>query len=133
MTHIPVVDRPPDDAALRRVHIKVINSNDFDITDRYDNVEFLFAPHQPVTIPAEAANHIFGWREGIDRAAMFLHFQKRCGWNTKEFTDGGKAKKYWEKIDIVPVVFRLVEVNAEEEEAEATAKPGDARGAGGRK
>jgi hypothetical protein len=130
---IPVVDRQPDDIALRRVHIKVTNHNDFEISDRYDGVVFSFEPHKAVTIPAEAANHIFGWKEGIASEAMFSHFQRRCGWNTPEYTTTGKAKKFWEKLDIVPVTFRLVEVSAEEVEEEAAAKPGDARSAGGRK
>jgi hypothetical protein len=124
---IPVVDRPPDDAELRRVHVKITNHNDFVISDRYDNVEFAFEPHKSITIPAEAANHIFGWRDGISKEDMFKHFQKRSGWNTPEYSNG-KGQKFWDKIDINKVVFRLVEIAPEDEELGETPAAGGARG-----
>jgi hypothetical protein len=109
-----VVDRALEDQSLQRVYIKVTNENNFPIVDMYDSVVFEFEPSKPKTIPAEAAAHIFGWRGDGGRDAMFMHSQKRWGWNTPEYVSSDKARKYFERIKIEQVIFRLVEMTQEE-------------------
>jgi hypothetical protein len=134
---MPVVDRDLGARPLERIQVKVINRNDFPITDRFDGVVYRFEPadsSQPLakgpsakerttTIPAEAANHIFGWTPTATREEMFSHFQRRCGWNTPAYTENSKGERFFAKIEITSVTYRLVEVPSQElvdeDEAEA--------------
>lgn len=104
--------------------VRVVNGNDFTIKDMFDGVPFTFDPGKAVTIPTDAANHIFGWRslmEGESPAnltdEMLVYCQKRHGWNTPEVVRSGNHQKWFGKLEFKPVRFRLVEVNDDEEES----------------
>ena len=124
---MPVVDRDLEARPLERIHVRVVNRNDFPITDRYDGVVYKFEPadqssaeargpdkkEHSVTIPAEAANHIFGWTPTATHDEMFMHFQRRSGWNTPAYADG-KGERFFKRIEITSVTYRLVEVATHE-------------------
>jgi len=42
-------------------HVKVTNNNARALVDSHVGVEYTFKPRSTLTIPAEAAAHIFGW------------------------------------------------------------------------
>jgi hypothetical protein len=46
-------------SAMPRTVVNVLNSNDFPLEDRFNGVLYIFAPGRALTIPAEAAKHIF--------------------------------------------------------------------------
>lgn len=101
--------------------VRVVNNNDFTIADRFDGVPFTFPPGRAETIPPDAANHIFGWRQiGEDEtpekvaADMLLYCQKRHGWNTVEVVRAGNHTKWFGKLEFKPVRFRMVEVSDDE-------------------
>lgn len=101
--------------------VRVVNHNDFAITDRFDGVPFTFSPGKAETIPPDAANHIFGWRfhgEGETPEAvaadMLVYCQKRHGWNTVEVVRAGNHTKWFGKLEFKPVRFRMVEVTDDE-------------------
>ncbi len=56
-------------------HISVKNGNDFAIKGRYDGQDYSFPPGEPVAVPVEVANHVFGW--GQPDKTRALH---RLGW-----------------------------------------------------
>lgn len=97
-------------AGSTTINLKVTNNNDFTISDRFDGVPFEIEPGKSVTLPADAAAHLFGWQPGIEPRAMFLHVQKRWGWNTPEMVSSGKAEKFFANLEFKPVTFRMVEV-----------------------
>ena len=101
--------------------VRVVNNNDFVITDRFDGIPFTFNPGKAETIPPDAANHIFGWRNVREdetpeslKADMLLYCQKRHGWNTPEVVRAGDHVRWFGKLDIKPVRFRMVEVPDDE-------------------
>ena len=108
----------------RILHVRVINHNDFVISDMYDSVPYVFAPHAPVSIPVDAAAHIFGWWENCDPAAMKRYVQKRFGWNTPDMQKSNQHEEFFKKIDIKPMLYRLVpmamEADPSDNEGEAT-------------
>jgi hypothetical protein len=62
--------------------VRVTNSNPFEIRDMHDGVPYDFPPGKTVTIPPEAANHIFGWP--AEPHEMALYMARRFGWNQPE-------------------------------------------------
>jgi hypothetical protein len=64
-------------SAMPRTVVNVLNSNDFPLEDRYDGVLYTFAPGRALTIPAEAAKHIFGWDERAPGNISFRHVERR--------------------------------------------------------
>ena len=109
---MPVLDRDINERPLRHTLVKVTNNNDFALSDMYDSVAYVFEPHKELKLPAEAANHIFGWTENATHAQMWNHVQRRWGWNTPQWRD--KAPRFWEKFKIQSATFKLVEVSEEE-------------------
>lgn len=89
-------------------YIKVTNGNDFPISDRYDGVPYDFEPKKPLNIPADAAYHIFGARQGASDEDMFRHFTKRAGWNVPDKVK--QAQAWFKKIKLEPVFMKRVEV-----------------------
>jgi hypothetical protein len=99
----------------RILHVRVINKNDFPITDMYDSVPYTFVPNMPVTIPVDAAAHIFGWWEGCDPAVMKRHCQKRFGWNTPEMQSANQHEEFYKRLELKPMLYRLVPMQVAEE------------------
>ena len=108
-------------------HIRVTNNNPFPIYDRYDGVQYVFAPEKPQNIPADVANHIFGYSPDATEDDMIKHIQRRFGWNTVQHVKDDTWLMYIDNIDIKPVVFKLVEVELKEDgdpvDAPAAAAP----------
>lgn len=97
------------------MNVKVINRNDFPITDRFDGVPYVFPPNTPVSIPIDAAHHIFGWHQGVDMMLVQRHVQKRLGWNTPDMEKDGRASRFFENLEIAPILYRMVEVEVDAE------------------
>jgi hypothetical protein len=97
----------------RFTNLKVLNKNDFVISDRFDGVPYEFKPGEALTIPGDAAHHMLGWLPGIPPEAVFLHVQKRWGWNTPDLAP--KSREFFANLDLKPVTFKMVEVQETEE------------------
>lgn len=91
-------------------NVRVTNANDFVIEDRFDGVPYRFEPKKPLSIPLDAAFHIFGWFPGAKPEEVARHIQKRLGWNTPEMVHSSAHLRYYQNIKIEPIVYRLVEV-----------------------
>ena len=98
------------------VHLRITNNNDFNIDDRYDGVPYKFEAGKTVTIPPEAALHLFGWYPGIDMSVAETHVTRRWGWNTPAFMASGDAKRFFAKLQFAPVTFKTVEVVSGEDD-----------------
>jgi hypothetical protein len=96
------------------LNVKVVNRNDFPILDRFDNVPYVFSPNMPVSIPIDAAHHIFGWDDQISKEALLTHIQKRMGWNTPEMVKNGQHTKFSSSIEITPIIYKMVPVEVDE-------------------
>lgn len=76
--------------------VRVTNRNNvWKVIDRYGGIEYKFPPGETVTIPAEAAEHIFGY--GLDEKGRWQKFL-RMG-----IANHPKGKEMWERISIKPV------------------------------
>lgn len=102
--------------------IRVVNNNPFPIMDRYDGVQYQFPPEEPVTVPADVATHIFGYRPDATEQDMLLHVSRRFGRNTPKAIEDGEDRQFFENLDIKPVRFKLVSV---EETGPRTPYPGE--------
>ena len=126
------MDEVEDEATVMEVH--VINRNDFTIQDRFDGTEFKFPQDKAVSVPPDAALHIFGWfpewtdEEGNKHTPnpddMKKHVMRRFGWNRPALA-GGPGDLYYSNIKIKPVRYRMVPVKEldEEDKAALPAKP----------
>lgn len=122
-----------DNEPPRILHVRVINRNDFPLHDMYDSVPYNFLPGQPISIPVDAAAHIFGWWEGVDPAQQRRYVQRRFGWNTPAMQTSGQHDKFFENLDIKPMLYRLVPVQVQEFDAgEAEALDTKPKGAQGK-
>lgn len=112
---------------LGGIHTKVTAAKDFSVNgqnyieDRFNNVLYTFRAGHSITLPPDAARHIFGVvpgetrikvNSGVGGDAMFNHFTKRAGWNTPAMAP--KAKALWEKLKFEPVVMQMVEMPVKE-------------------
>ncbi len=97
------------------MNVKVVNRNDFVIADRFDGVPYVFHTNQPLSVPIDAANHIFGWYPGVDPAIVRRHVQKRMGWNTPDMEKSGQNNRFFDAIEIVPIMYRMVPIEVDEE------------------
>jgi len=125
------IESGDDEAQVMEVH--VINRNEFTIRDRFDGTEFEFPQDRAVSVPPDAALHIFGWfpewtdKEGVKHVPnpveMKRHVMKRFGWNTPAMA-GGPGDIYYSNIKIKPVKYRLVPVrDLDEDLGPEIAKP----------
>jgi hypothetical protein len=101
-------DQEPEIMAIR-----VINSNDFTISDRFDGVPYTFEPQVPLAVPVDAAFHIFGWHREFDPAVMKNYVMKRFGWNTPNMIDGGRAELFYSLLKFQPIMYRMVPVEVD--------------------
>ena len=97
------------------MNVKVVNRNDFPISDRFDSVPYVFETNRPQSVPIDAANHIFGWFPGVDPAVVRKHVQKRFGWNTPSMEMDGRAARFYDNLEITPIVYRMVPVEVDAE------------------
>jgi hypothetical protein len=95
------------------ISLKVVNHNDFTITDMFDGVPYVFAPEKSVSVPSDAAAHMLGWFPGVDMMAVKNHVQKRWGWNTPELVKDKAHDKFFAALSFKPVTFKIVEVPEE--------------------
>jgi hypothetical protein len=107
--------------------IRVINSNDFAISDRFDGVPYVFEPNHATAVPIDAAFHIFGWHREVDPAYMKNYVMKRFGWNTPAMLESGRAELFYSGLKFQPIMYRMVPVEVDESGAplkkEKAAKP----------
>lgn len=101
--------------------VKVSNKNDFDLEDRYDGVPYVIPARGALSIPYDAACHIFGFdfnpQGGIDREAIFRHLSKRWGWNRSYLKDKttsahkirNQARDDFDKIGFEVISMTMVE------------------------
>jgi len=74
----------------------------------------------------EAANHILGYRPGIDvsvNGPVFKHVTKRWGWNTNELNRDKLPEKWFLQLKIKPVAMKMVEIEFQSEGEDATDTP----------
>ena len=76
--------------------VKVTNANNaWRVRDKYAGIQYEFPPGETVSIPQEAAEHIFGY--GLPEKERFKKFM-RMG-----IANMPKGKEMWERIRIKPV------------------------------
>jgi hypothetical protein len=128
-------------AEHRIVNVRVTNETKPPVTfsDDYNGVHYVFEPNRTVSIPLDAAKHIFGYDiKNADTQSMFEHICKRWGWNTPENVKDNFAaiKLIWSKLSFAPVAVKMVEhaivdptalEDAPEEVPPAKAAPGKLR------
>lgn len=98
------------------MQIRITNTNNFPIEERFDGILYDFKPGVAVNMPYHAASHVFGidFSQGIDRERIFTHIQKRWGWNRT--TELKESRKKFDKIEMKILHMRLVEANDDEEQ-----------------
>jgi hypothetical protein len=110
-------------AALEDVrvrHVRVTNGTDEVWTDRYDGVPLTLQPGDTQTIPLDMALHFFGYAPGVDQATMLMHVANRTAktdgeWGSIRADPALRkrvAEKFFQKFQIEPVSFKLVEEEA---------------------
>jgi hypothetical protein len=97
-------------AAEQIQRIRVVNRNDFTISDRFDGVPVVFEPNKPVELPPEVAEHIF--RYPGDTEDTYRHMARRWGWNLpKHIAEDEHGVPLWvrqcQKIEITVSRFEL--------------------------
>lgn len=100
-------------------NVKVRNDHHLTIEDRYDGILYVMPANKEVSIPYDAACHIFGVQfaeQGIDRDAIFRHLQKRWGWNRTDTEH--QALKRFRALSFSLVAVSIVESPVEEDLAE---------------
>ena len=110
----------------RILHVRVTNKNTFTLKDRFDGVPYTFEPHIAISIPADAAAHIFGWYDGVEPEVMRRFCKKRFGWNTPEMEKEGKPDKFCDALEIKPMLYRLVPMQVGGEADVAAGEEGEA-------
>ena len=95
------------------MNVKVLNRNDFPIVDRFDGIIYTFLPNKALSIPVDAANHIFGWHDQVARSDLNRHVQKRMGWNTPDMVKTSQHERFANAIDITPIIYRMVPVEVD--------------------
>lgn len=103
-----------EDLEPQVMKVKVINRNEWTISDMFDGVPYDFPSNVAISIPIDAAYHIFGWHPEVDRKAMRAYCQKRFGWNTPAMQQGSKGDLFFDRLTIEPIYYRMIEVPAEQ-------------------
>jgi hypothetical protein len=93
--------------------LRIENTNDFEIKDMFDGVPYELKPNEPISMPSDAAFHIFGWRPGVDMMVVKNHTQKRWGWNTPDLVKDKSHDRYFANLKFKPITYRIVEVPEE--------------------
>ena len=74
--------------------VRVLNRNQKAIVDKFGGQRYVFEPGEPLNVPEEAAEHIFGW--GLDEPARM---KKMMRMGIANRPDGAKI---WSKIEMRP-------------------------------
>lgn len=98
------------------MQVRVTNLNDFPLTDMFDGVEYEVPAMGALSMPVDAAYHIFGWHPPVtdangvvhqcDDVVRKNHCYKRFGWNTPSMM--GKAHIFYQNLKIQPIIYRMV-------------------------
>jgi hypothetical protein len=116
------MERPDLGAPDLRIHyVRVTNHGDQPFTDRWDGIPVSIPPGKADNLQLDMAGHFFGYFYGAAHDVMFRHTCKRQGWNTPAHLRVGKggktlAEDLFAKIDIAPVVYKMVEVQPDLEQ-----------------
>jgi hypothetical protein len=131
------LDAAAEDQDPQVMQVKVINRNDFLIRDMFDGVAYDFHPNRPVSIPIDAANHIFGWwppfnddeghRHEVEPEMMKRHIMKRLGWNTPAMQQDGRSELFYKNLVVQPIFYRMVPVEVSAEAMKGRPAGRDAR------
>lgn len=105
------------------MNVKIVNRNDFPISDRFDGVPYVFETNHPVSVPIDAANHIFGWFPGVEKEVVRRHCQKRFGWNTPSMVQEGQHNRFFDAIEITAILYRMVAVEVDDQVDDQEAEP----------
>ena len=111
------MDKPDLGAPDLRIHyVRVTNRLDVPFTDRWDGIPVAIMPGKSENLQLDMAAHFFGYHYEADPKAMFRHTCKRQGWNTPKHlelqaSDKTLAEELFAKIEIAPVVYKMVEVS----------------------
>lgn len=105
--------------------IKVTNHNDFEITDYFEGLAYIFAAGMPVNVPLEVMKHIFGIDFPADEAVMktrafrdqlFNSVSRRWGWNSHDAEKLKKFRNQCDSISFQPIMTKMVEIVADKSE-----------------
>ncbi len=116
------MEKPDLGAPDLRIHyVRVTNNLDVPFTDRWDGIPVSIPPGKADNLRLDMAAHFFGYGYGIDPEVMFRHICKRQGWNTPKHLETDKsgktlARRLFDKIAIVPVIYKMVEVEPDTDE-----------------
>ena len=98
----------PADNQIER--IRVVNHNDFPISDRFDGIPWVLRPGESIDLPLEVATHILGYPGDVE--VMYRHMARRWGWNLpKHMVEDEKGVPLWwrqcERIQVSVEHFEL--------------------------
>lgn len=103
----------PTQERVRMVRVK--NNLDFPFNDRFNGVPVTIPPGQSEKLPLDMAAHFFGYHPGVEPAVMLRHIARRQGWNTPDYvkqnpeTHQTLAEEYFSKLQISPIMYKMVE------------------------
>lgn len=101
--------------------IKVTNNGADEIRDYFNGIPYVFACGEPVNVPLDAVEHIFGMEYPADEALMktaawrdqaFAAVSKRWGWNSHDKEKLAENRKAFNKLIFAPIEIKMVEVVA---------------------
>lgn len=95
-------------------YVKIINNNDFPITDHYAGAEYVMEPGRVCQMPFEAAAHIFGISNPDDlmnEKIVLDYLMRRWGWNRPDIIKENKHKEWFKKIKISIASYAMVEID----------------------
>lgn len=104
---------------MAQFYVKVTNNNDFDLDDHFDGRRYEFPTGKSVSIPFDAACHIFGVEHPDqlkDKDKLLTHVCRRWGWNTKEMIKDKENVNRFANIKIVLVSYKVVRDDGVEDE-----------------
>lgn len=105
---------------MSQFFVRVTNQNDFTIDDRFDGTHYVFETGKKVSVPFDAACHIFGIehpeqvKEDKDQLLNFV--SRRWGWNTPEIIKDKEHIKRFKNIKMELISYKVVEQGHDEDE-----------------
>jgi hypothetical protein len=90
-------------------YVRVTNMNDKMYPDAHNGIVYQFEPGKPINIPAEVAQHIFGWNPSLDGPDPD-YMTKRCGRNTKALMESGEGLAWVNNFLVEGVKTAVIEV-----------------------